>query len=81
MDDKTLLHNIETLVEEEHALYNQGAAGHALTDAEQARLKALQVQLDRFWDLLRRRRAARDYGIDPDQEDLRDADTVENYRP
>ena len=79
MNDTEVLREIEALVEEEHELYARGETEHVLTEDEQARLEALQVQLNQFWDLLRRRRATRDYGGDPDQETLRDAETVKNY--
>ncbi len=81
MSDTEVLRDIEALVEEEHELYARGETEHVLTEDEQARLEALQVQLNQLWDLLRRRRATRDYGGDPDQETLRDAETVKNYRP
>jgi Protein of unknown function (DUF2630) len=46
--DQTVLSHIERLVAEEHRLYNQGAGN---TDAEVARLKNIQVELDQCWDL------------------------------
>jgi hypothetical protein len=42
-------------------------------------LRAVEVELDRCWDLLRRRRALRDAGGDPEQATARDPDTVERY--
>jgi hypothetical protein len=42
-------------------------------------LKTLQVELDRCWDLLRQRRALREFGDNPDDARLRPADVVENY--
>ena len=47
---------------------------------ERNRLRAVEVELDRCWDLLRQRRALRDAGSDPEQARVRDAGTVENYR-
>jgi hypothetical protein len=35
--------------------------------------------LDQCWDLLRQRRALREYGRDPAAARIRDVDTVENY--
>ncbi len=61
------------LVDEEHELLGSGN--------QEARLAAIEVELDRYWDLLRRRRAARANGADPDAVELRDADTVEHYSP
>ena len=39
----------------------------------------MKVELDRYWDLLRRRRAAAAVGIDEDGVELRSETTVENY--
>ena len=48
--------------------------------ADRERLSALEVELDRCWDVLRQRRALRSAGGDPDAASVRDATTVENYR-
>ena len=56
MDDAELHHRINELVEEEHRL-ERSHAGRRITDEERARLDALGVELDRTWDLLRRRDA------------------------
>ena len=40
---------------------------------------ARPVELDKYWDLLRQRRARERAGLDPDDASLRDADTVERY--
>lgn len=69
---------IEQLVAEEHALWNAEAAGTA-TDADRQRLEQVRVDLDRYWDLLRRRRAAAEAGGSPATIELRDEETVENY--
>ena len=69
------LQHIEKLVAEEHQLFEKGD----LTDGEQKHLKALQVQLDQCWDLLRQRRAARETGHDPADAHLRPPEIVEKY--
>ena len=69
---------IERLVQEEHLLLDREAAGEA-SDDDRARLDEVRVQLDRFWDLLRQRRAERAAGRDPGEASLRDAETVEEY--
>ena len=79
MNDDAIHGTIEELIAEEHKLWEQEASGHA-DDSTRARLKELKVSLDQLWDLLRRRRAAREAGADPAREQLRDADTVEHYR-
>ncbi|WP_144445852.1 DUF2630 family protein, partial [Inquilinus limosus] len=50
------------------------------SDGELKRLKEIQVELDRAWDLLRQRRARREYGQDPDDAHLRPAGIVRTYR-
>jgi hypothetical protein len=74
--DQTVLSHIERLVAEEHRLYNQGAGN---TDAEVARLKNIQVELDQCWDLLRQRRARREFGQNADAAQVRPPEVVENY--
>jgi hypothetical protein len=70
-----VLSHIERLVGEEHALFAKGS----LDEAETARLATVQVELDRCWDLLRQRRAARETGRDPGEAQLRPASVVEKY--
>jgi Protein of unknown function (DUF2630) len=75
--DKTVLEHIEHLVAEEKKLY---AAQGEMTDAERERLAKINVELDRCWDLLRQRRALREFGRNPDEAEVRPAGIVENYR-
>ena len=74
MSDKTVLDHISALVDEEHRLR---------ADPQQAgadeRLKHLAQELDQCWDLLRQRRAKREFGEDPAAAALRDVKTVEGY--
>jgi hypothetical protein len=79
MDDAQIRAHIEQLVAEEHHLLERGEA-RSLTSDDRHRLEAVEVQLDRFWDLLRQRRARRGAGQDPDSAHLRSEDTVEHYR-
>ncbi|MCC2643512.1 MAG: hypothetical protein K0S45_3925 [Nitrospira sp.] len=76
--DQPVLANIQRLVEEEHRLYERGETT-ALGDADRKKLATVQVELDRCWDLLRRRRALRGAGLDPDQAEVRPAEVVEKY--
>ena len=55
-------------------------AGRRLTAEERAELADLEVRLDQCWDLLRQRRARREFGRDPDTAETRAPGTVENYR-
>ncbi len=77
MDDKTVLSRINGLVDEEHKLRQQLSRGEISGDEEHARLKALEEDLDQCWDLLRRRRAAREVGNDPDAEKAHSTSEVE----
>jgi len=79
MSDEDVLGNINQLVAEEHQLEQSHGAG-GLSDAEQKRLREVEVALDQCWDLLRQRRARRDAGQDPGEAAVRDAGTVEGYR-
>jgi len=78
-DDKSLLSRIDELVAEEHELRTKHAAGEINDTDEHARLKSLEVELDQCWDLLRQRRAKREYGESADAAQSRSADTVEGY--
>ena len=78
MDDAQILQQIEKLVEEERNLRDRAANGEMAGEAH-ARLAALEIGLDRAWDLLRQRRALREFGENPERAHARDATTVEHY--
>jgi hypothetical protein len=73
MDDAALLQRINDLVAEEEKL--QETPKH-----DPARVRELEVMLDQCFDLLRQRRAKREFGQDPDSASSRDAKTVEGYQ-
>jgi hypothetical protein len=77
--DENISKHIEALVQEEHELLDRGGSQHGLDAAGHRRLEAIRVELDRYWDLLRQRRARRAAGEDPEGASPRDADTVEHY--
>jgi hypothetical protein len=79
VDDAGLLDQISALVHEEHTLREQVEAGTIDSTEEHARLRDLEVQLDQCWDLLRQRRARREFGEDPDAAQVRPAGEVEGY--
>jgi hypothetical protein len=82
MSDESIAARIEGLVTEEHQLRAREQADSpdpAALEADRERLRTVEVELDRCWDLLRQRRAYRDAGADPDQAEARDAETVERY--
>ncbi|HZS68661.1 MAG TPA: DUF2630 family protein [Burkholderiales bacterium] len=73
--DASVLSHIQRLVAEEHQLFERGE----LSSDENHRLTALQAELDQCWDLLRQRRALREFGGDPAQAHVREADVVKKY--
>ena len=75
MSDQTILHRITALIDEEHKLRDTPPA--AGDNAQ--RLKHVEEQLDQCWDLLRQRRAKREFGQDPASATVRDVGTVERY--
>jgi len=79
MDDNSVLDRIHGLVDEEHKLRQQLGRGEISSADEHERLKELEEALDQCWDLLRRRRAAREVGNDPDAERAHSTSEVEGY--
>jgi hypothetical protein len=79
MADEQIHNYIEALVQEEHDLLDRGGTEGGLDAPGHARLEEIHVELDRYWDLLRQRRARRAAGQDPEAASPRDADTVEHY--
>ena len=77
--DQDILAEVNKLVAEEQEL--RAKLQHREIDAseEQERLKAVEVQLDQCWDLLRQRRALRETGGDPGEAKVRPAGEVEGY--
>jgi hypothetical protein len=73
--DESVLHKIEGLVHEEQHLYGKSQPA----DHDQVRLKEIQIELDQCWDLLRQRRARREFGQDPNDAKVRPASVVERY--
>ena len=73
--DRSVRKHIEKLVGEEHRLHGQGS----LSEGERLRLQVIKVELDLCWDLLRQRRALREFGDNPNQARVRPPGVVENY--
>jgi hypothetical protein len=73
--DQSVLNHINRLVREEERLYGK----KELTDDDKGHLTELKVELDQCWDLLRQRRALREFGDDPGKAKVRPAEIVENY--
>ena len=47
---------------------------------EHQRLDRIETELDQCWDLLRQRRAKREFGEDPNEAEVRREGVVEGYR-
>lgn len=80
MADEPIIDRINQLAHEEEQLWQRASDGGGLTTDDQHRLKALGVELDRCYDLLRQRQARREFGQDPDEAKARPAEVVEHYR-
>jgi Protein of unknown function (DUF2630) len=82
MNDETIAGRIESLVQEEQELRRREEIDRKddeQLEQDQRRLREVQVELDRCWDLLRQRRGREEFGHDPDEAQARDANTVERY--
>jgi len=84
LTDEQVQARIEQLEDEERRLRrDESDAAEVSADdvvADDARrLEAIRVELGQLWDYLRQRRALRNAGQDPDDAQLRDPGTVEDY--
>jgi hypothetical protein len=78
-DDVSIQARISSLIDEEHQLREALQEGTITPDDEQQRLGRIEVELDQCWDLLRQRRAKREFGQDPEEAQVRSERTVEGY--
>lgn len=69
MEDREILDCIHALVAQERRLRDLRDHGDVSEDSEQDRLAEIEEKLDQMWELLRRRRAIRAAGLDPDAVD------------
>jgi len=74
--DANVLSHIDKLVKEEHKLFEKKGEH---TRAEAKRLAQVQTRLDQCWDLLRQRRALREFGDDPSKAKARSPDVIKKY--
>ncbi|MGE2721108.1 DUF2630 family protein [Mycolicibacterium celeriflavum] len=77
--DQDILDQVNKLVAEEQELRSKLQNREIDESEEHQRLKAVEVQLDQCWDLLRQRRAKRETGGDPREAEVRPPDEVEGY--
>jgi len=79
MDDKEIFRTIGDLINTEHDLRARLAAGELTSEQEHEQLRSVEEQLDQCWDLLRQRRARREFGEDPSGLAARPSSEVEGY--
>jgi len=79
MDDKEILAHIGDLIQTERELREQLASGQLSSTAERDQLRAAEEALDQCWDLLRQRRARREFGENPNEAVSRPVTEVEGY--
>ena len=79
MNDKEILSHIDELIATEHDLRTKVADGELSSAEERDRLRSVEEALDQCWDLLRQRRARREFGENPDEAAARPAGEVEGY--
>src|SRR5690242_10360958 len=80
MNDTDIMARISELIDTEHDLRGQLARGELSSEQERERLRSAEEALDQCWDLLRQRRAKRQYGEDPDSAAARPVSEVEGYQ-
>ena len=79
MDDKEILGHIDELIRTERDLRAKFANGELSSDDERDQLRAVEASLDQCWDLLRQRRARREFGEQPGGAAARPESEVEGY--
>jgi Protein of unknown function (DUF2630) len=80
MDEKEIMARISGLIDTEHELRTQLQQGELTSEQERERLRSAEEALDQCWDLLRQRRAKREFGESPDGATVRPASEVEGYQ-
>jgi len=79
MDDIDIFDRINALSSEEEKLYAEAGGGDGIDDRSRNRLRQINVELDRAYDLLHQRQAKRNAGQDPGDAQARPAEIVEGY--
>ncbi|GGI06378.1 DUF2630 family protein [Egicoccus halophilus] len=73
-DEQAIVDHIDELVAEQDRLRDGDTSAE-----DRARLDEIETELNQHWDLLRQRRAAKEFDEDPDEAEVRDPETVDNY--
>lgn len=78
--DRSILARIGEMVAVERRLRSRlEEADPAEATRDRQHLRDLETELDRCWDLLRRRRASEEFGENPDDAEPRPSSEVEGY--
>jgi hypothetical protein len=79
MDDSDILARIREMVAAEHELRRKMQEDPDEVSDAAAQLHNLEESLDQCWDLLRQRRAHREFAQDPNESQTRPRQQVEGY--
>jgi hypothetical protein len=79
MDDSDILARIREMVDAEHELRRKMQENPGEISDGAQRLRDLEASLDQCWDLLRQRRAHREFAQDPNESRARPREQVERY--
>jgi hypothetical protein len=79
LDDKQILTHIDELIKTEHELRQKVAAGELSSADEREQLRSTEEALDQCWDLLRQRRARKEFAENPSDAQARPVSEVEGY--
>jgi hypothetical protein len=79
-EDIDIQRHIKNLMAQEHQLRGALAEKSISADEEHQRLRRIETELDQCWDLLRQRRAKREFGENPNEAEVRREGVVEGYR-
>jgi hypothetical protein len=80
MDDEEIMSRINELIGTEHELRSQLQRGELSSEQERERLRSAEQALDQCWDLLRQRRAKREFGESTEGANARPVSEVEGYQ-
>jgi len=79
LDDKEIIGRVDELIKTERDLRARLASGQLTAGEEHAALRSVEEALDQCWDLLRQRRARREFGEDVSAAAPRPTEEVEGY--
>jgi hypothetical protein len=78
--DEQIQQRIDALEQERLTLREREAGSDPTLEEDRSRVEEIGHELESLWDLLRRRRALRNAGRNPDEAQERPASTVQRYQ-